>query len=239
MIQWTPFPVPDEDETRTVDDESALAEVDDETRSTIASVFGADALELLGDDETVESDERALLASALSTSSISRTAPGAKHILFELNEQQYAVAIENVVEILHLPLIRRLPRLPRWLKGVFNRRGEAVSVVDVREYFGLPSAYGAEEQRLLVARTDLGELTVGLIVDQIVGIRHLSAGSQQAGSLPMNTQLDEFLAATVELKGQFVGVLDMDRLLNSPRMRQFEQAESATNGRHNAQATGT
>jgi len=66
--------------------------------------------------------------------------PGKPYLQFILAGHDYAVGLTNVLEIGSPAAITPLPHVPEWLLGVSNLRGDILSVVDLRLFFGLPRA---------------------------------------------------------------------------------------------------
>lgn len=60
--------------------------------------------------------------------------------LIVLDQEIYAMDINQVREVLDFKKITKIPRMPDFIKGVINLRGGVVPVVDLRLKFGLPRA---------------------------------------------------------------------------------------------------
>ena len=147
---------------------------------------------------------------------------GSKHVLFVLDDTPYAVPMQNVLELQRLPKITSLPSVPAWLRGVTNLRGEVLSVVDLRSLLGLPEAANDISQRLIVVRSTQEEIATGWIVDRVIGVRRLTTDDMQSCSSMTTGAAVRFLSGLVECDDQLVAVLDVNRVLSSPEMRQFE-----------------
>lgn len=83
---------------------------------------------------------------------------------FAAGEQAYALGIFAVGEILKIPKIYSLPKVPAFLKGVIDLRGAIVPVLDFRERLG-QGAVDLKTGRVVVAL--LGGKTAGLLVDSV------------------------------------------------------------------------
>lgn len=188
---------------------------------------------LLSSDKTAPAEELSLHELAakiaretLGTSSSERdsesTTSGVKHLLFVLDDTSYAVPMENVLELQRLPHITPLPLSPGWLRGVTNLRGEVLSVVDLRSLLGLPPAASSVSQRLVVVRSTAEEIATGWIVDRMIGMRRLAMDDMQPSSMLTIGAAVRFLSGIVDCEGQLIAVLDVNRVLSSPEMRQFE-----------------
>ena len=148
--------------------------------------------------------------------------PTVKHVLFSLNDSHYAVPMSNVLELLRLPNITALPNVPDWLRGVTNLRGDVLSVVDLRTLLGLPVAVGSVSQRLIVVRSTREEIATGWVVDGVIGIRGIALEDLKPCSTLMTGMAASFLSGIVEQDEHLIAVLDVNRVLSSPEMRQFE-----------------
>lgn len=145
-----------------------------------------------------------------------------KHVLFVLDDTTYAVPMQNVLELQRLPRITPLPSVSEWLRGVTNLRGEVLSVVDLRSLLGLPAAESHVSQRLIVVRSTLEDIATGWIVDRVIGVRRLAAEDVQPSSTLTTGAAMRFVSGVVDCEDHLVAVLDVNRVLSSPEMRQFE-----------------
>lgn len=145
-----------------------------------------------------------------------------KHVLFVLGDTTYAVPMQNVLELQRLPRITPLPSVSEWLRGVTNLRGEVLSVVDLRSLLGLPAAESHVSQRLIVVRSTLEDIATGWIVDRVIGVRRLAAEDVQPSSTLTTGAAMRFVSGVVDCEDHLVAVLDVNRVLSSPEMRQFE-----------------
>ncbi len=87
-----------------------------------------------------------------------------KFLTFRLAENEYAIDILAVREIIGVPDITVVPQMPEFVKGVINLRGKVIPVVDLRQRFGLGETQHTEETCIIVI--DTGQDT-GLIVDAV------------------------------------------------------------------------
>ncbi len=84
-------------------------------------------------------------------------------------------SMDDVAEIIPVPRITRVPGVKRWLLGIANLRGKVISVSDLRDFLtGRPTVQLPSSQ-IVVVRA--GGWDYGLLVDEIVGMRHF--GQQQ------------------------------------------------------------
>jgi chemotaxis signal transduction protein len=96
-----------------------------------------------------------------------------------------------------------------------------LSVVDLRTYLGLdPTSLHAG--RVLVVRLSDEELSLGLLVDRVDHIASVAADGVRPPESPLEGALAPYLAGIAHLAGRAAAVLDLDALLTSPDLRQFD-----------------
>ncbi len=87
-------------------------------------------------------------------------------VSFQVAEQEYAVPIESVQEIVQFPdQLVRVPRAESHVLGVMTLRSRLLALVSLRCLFGLPAREADEHTRIVVIR--LGEVAVGLTMDSV------------------------------------------------------------------------
>ena len=73
----------------------------------------------------------------MSVSSITDTK---QYLTFRIGEEDFALEVSNVREILEFTAITKVPKTPEYMRGVINLRGSVVPVLDMRLKFGLEEA---------------------------------------------------------------------------------------------------
>lgn len=87
-------------------------------------------------------------------------------VSFEVSAQEYAIAIEDVQEIVQVPEnIVHIPRAGSHVLGVITLRNRLLPLVSLRSLFGLHLQDLDEKSRIVVLA--LGSATVGLVVDGV------------------------------------------------------------------------
>ncbi len=147
-----------------------------------------------------------------------------KHVVFELDGTSYAVPLTNVLEIQRVPQMTALPHVPDWLRGVTNMRGDVLSVVDLRMLLGIAMAERSQDERMVVVKSTSEELAIGWIVDRVIGIRGIAPGEVKPCSTLPADLVASFIAGIIQRDDRLIAVLDVNHVLSSPELRQFELA---------------
>lgn len=85
-------------------------------------------------------------------------------VVFQLGNELYGVDIGLVRGVEALSSITRIPRTPRYIKGVINLRGRVIPVVDLKLRLGLPTQAIADYK---IAVIEADGQTIGVMVDGV------------------------------------------------------------------------
>ena len=91
----------------------------------------------------------------------------------------YGIDAEQVETIITDHTITRLPRVPHYVRGIINLRGQIIPIIDIRLRLGKPQA---EESCIIVV--NIGSDCMGILVDGVDKMVDVSRDS----ILPMPTQ---------------------------------------------------
>ena len=94
-------------------------------------------------------------------------------VVFKIGDEEFGVEINQVREIVKLVSITRMPKAPVFIEGVVNLRGQIITVIDLAKRLDLPSTGKTDATRIMVV--EVGEDTVGMIVDSVSEVLRLSA----------------------------------------------------------------
>lgn len=88
-----------------------------------------------------------------------------KYLVFDLDKQEYAIAIQYVVDIINVQPVTRVPSCPDFVRGITNLRGKVIPIIDVRIRFGKQQQDYNERTCIIVV--ELGDVSVGMIIDSV------------------------------------------------------------------------
>lgn len=140
----------------------------------------------------------------------------AQLVVFRLGSGQFAAPITRVREILRPVRVTRMPRVAGFVKGLFNLRGQVLSLIDTKARLGLPAVAvegtGRDVKARVMVVEALGE-PVGMMVDEVVEVLRCDEAALQAPDNVIGSAAGQFLAAVLDLDGRLVLTLDLDRLV--------------------------
>ena len=132
-----------------------------------------------------------------------------------VGEEEYAVGVLRVREIIQYHAVTRVPRTPEWVRGVINLRGSVVPVVDLAVKFGLPAAAPGRCTCIVLVEALVEDepVVMGMIADEVRQVVDLPAGAvQQPPAFGTRVRVD-YLEGMGRVADRMVLLLDVDRLL--------------------------
>ncbi len=139
----------------------------------------------------------------------------AQYVTLGVAGELFAASVERVQEILEMRPVARLPQAPPNLLGMIDVRGQGIPVLDLRLTLGLPAADDTENTRIVVLNVNSGArmMTVGLRTDRVFEVTVLDADDLEPAPTISGNWRDHSVAGIGRRNGNFVTVLDLDRLL--------------------------
>lgn len=89
-------------------------------------------------------------------------------VIFNLDEQSYALYLAAVKRIVRLVEITPLPKAPEIVLGILNLQGEIIPVVNIRRRFRLPERETDLNDQLIIAK--IQRRTFALAADSVSGV---------------------------------------------------------------------
>ena len=136
---------------------------------------------------------------------------GGKYLIFQLDNEEYGIAIPKVREILGLMDITKVPQSPDSVEGTINLRGKVIPVIDLRSKFGLARTEYNEQTCIIVV--DVG-MMMGIIVDAVSEVNDIPSTSiepPRSGSI-----IDaSFILGMGKVKDEVKILLDIDKVLTA------------------------
>jgi purine-binding chemotaxis protein CheW len=87
-------------------------------------------------------------------------------VVFELDNEEYAVEIIDLQEIIRIPEITPIPNSPKFISGIFNLRGKIIVVVDLEKRFNLVRDVEIANTGHIII-TEVNDNNYGIIVDRV------------------------------------------------------------------------
>ncbi|MFP4369280.1 MAG: chemotaxis protein CheW [Candidatus Kapaibacterium sp.] len=135
-----------------------------------------------------------------------------RYLTFRLGNEEYALEIRYVIEILGIQKITEVPNIPKFIKGIINLRGMIHPVIDVRKRFGLKPEEYDERTCIIVIRFD-NSASIGLIVDEVSEV--VTIRKEQISPPPQTKKgsQSKYISGIGRMEEGVKFILDIDKLL--------------------------
>lgn len=90
-------------------------------------------------------------------------------LVFQLGQERYGVDVQAVRSVRPITTLTRVPGLPSFYSGVVNVRGQIVSVLDLRPFFGMTVETVARELVIV----NMNGLQLGLLASHVEDVAHV------------------------------------------------------------------
>ncbi|CAJ1002455.1 MULTISPECIES: chemotaxis protein CheW [Brevibacillus] len=146
-----------------------------------------------------------------------------KVIVFRLKDEEYGVEVNQVKSIEKLEHITRVPRTPKFVKGVINLRGVVTPIIDLRSRFGLEETAYGESTRIIIV--GVGELEVGLIVDAANDVIDIPIDAIEPPPEVVGGVEAAYLRGVAKLEKRLLILLNLDKVLSNEEIKQLDALE--------------
>jgi purine-binding chemotaxis protein CheW len=149
-------------------------------------------------------------------------ATGRPLVVFSLDDQHYALALDRVQRSIRVVAITPLPEAPAIVLGIIDLGGVVIPVINIRMRFNHPPREVCLPDHLIVAST--GKRTVALLVDETKGVIEVSPESYApAGEILPRLELVD---GAMKLEDGLILIHDLERLLSLEEETAIDRALS-------------
>jgi purine-binding chemotaxis protein CheW len=137
-------------------------------------------------------------------------------VIFTLGGEVYAFESFYAAEIIRIPRLVKVPRVPEIIAGVFNLRGEITAAVDFRPILGLPQPPLGSGGRIIVVKSE--KFATGLLAEAVLGVEALQLGTFESVAKSLPGSQREYVRGQLHKDEHHIMLLDIAKLLAAPQM---------------------
>ena len=145
-------------------------------------------------------------------------------IVFKQADEEYALPISQIKEVVLTPSVAKVPQTPPFIKGVANIRGNLIAIIDLEKKFGLSKANdneGINANYTLVIESE--EFKVGVLVKEVPNTLSVSTNNidNSSGIMQYSTLDENSIKGIVKVKDRMIILIDMIQMMQSEEMKNF------------------
>lgn len=136
---------------------------------------------------------------------------GDRYLCFSLGSEEFAIPLLCVKEVIAIPDVTPVPFTPSHFLGIMNLRGQVISVLDLRQKFGI-KASNSNETAVIIC--DLNPLCIGVVVDSINSV--LAPAQADVSDKPeiQSDKSTEYITGVYRKDKRLVLFLDISKTLS-------------------------
>jgi purine-binding chemotaxis protein CheW len=148
-----------------------------------------------------------------------------EYLIIRCSGKRYGLPATNCREVLKLPRLVRVPRLPEHLRGIFNLRGEIVAVTDICPLLGQGVQADHDSARLVIVEE--GAIKTALLVEFVEGLTGVNEEDVEPLAEGAGTGARDLISGKIVQGENVLVLLSLGKLLERPEMivDQKEQAK--------------
>lgn len=134
-----------------------------------------------------------------------------KYICFSLGNEEFAIPLLSVREVLGVPQVTPIPQAPSYFLGIMNLRGSVISVMDLRNKLGIKPKPSDETGVIIL---DLGDYYLGVVVDSVNSV--YSVNSDEISEKPVmdNQKSYDYISGVFKKDQRLILLVDMAKALS-------------------------
>ena len=147
-------------------------------------------------------------------------------VSFRLGRETFATTVSQVREIRKVEDITRVPKMPHYIEGVMNLRGQITTVIDLKKRLNIASdgPSRSDQSRIIVA--EIGDNQLGIIVDAVEDVMRVPKESISPPPKTLAGIESAALTGISKLPDRLIMMLDMEKVMNGAEVIRHGQAPS-------------
>lgn len=99
-----------------------------------------------------------------------KTAPNTefRYSILRISGKYFGIEVQHVREVCLFPVITKVPNVHKSILGVFNLRGQIVSVIDIRKIMNLPDQKITDDNFVVIIESK--DITLGFVVEKVLDV---------------------------------------------------------------------
>jgi len=130
-------------------------------------------------------------------------------VTFKVGRGEYGINVQQVREIVTFRSCTKIPRVPSFIEGLMNLRGQVVLIVNLREFLEISNEDDEEIGKEIII-IDTPRSHIGFLVDQVFGVVRVS--SKDIEPPPVASQ--NVLSGIYKRDEKLTMIMDANRVLS-------------------------
>jgi len=129
-------------------------------------------------------------------------------VTFSLGKGEYGIDVNQVREVVTYRECTKIPKVPSFISGLMNLRGQVVLVINLRDFLEISGEEEGTSKTVIII--DAPKRNFGFLVEEVFGVTRLSAKDIEPP--PMSSQ--DIIKGVFKRGEDLVMIMDAHRVMN-------------------------
>ena len=155
-------------------------------------------------------------------SAVSQDAQSLQSLHFRVGQYDLLLPLDTSTEIINKIDYSPIPISRPWLMGVASRRGQLLTLIDLKNFLFATEANSSLKNKRIIA-TKAGQVFLGLVVDQVVGMARLwEMQSEASHPADWDHAIVELLRGIYRVEDTYFGLCDIEKIVHNQRFMEMQ-----------------
>jgi purine-binding chemotaxis protein CheW len=145
---------------------------------------------------------------------------------FLLGTEIYGIEVKSVREVIEFKTVFKIPRMPKYIRGVINLRGEIVPVIDLSSRFNKDKIIEVKKTTCIVIveiqdKMDGAFVHIGVTVDAIKAVTDIPDSLLEGPPSFGSNIRSDFIKSIGKVNDIFIFILNTDKVLDIEELSDF------------------
>ena len=146
-------------------------------------------------------------------------------LLFQIDDAEYAITIQNIKEIIRYQKVNHLPNVGGHIKGIISLRNRIIPIISIRKLLYNENRESDTENRIIII--DNGNLTFGIAVDRISSMIKINQKTANANNHGVISDKKRIVKNVIEIEStkKLILLLDSMKLITNEDMEEIRKSD--------------
>jgi purine-binding chemotaxis protein CheW len=135
-------------------------------------------------------------------------------VSFLLGKETFAIVVSQVREIRKVEDITKVPKMPQYIEGVMNLRGQITTVIDLKKRLNIVSDGPSRSTQSRIIVAEVGDNQLGIIVDAVEDVMRVPKESISLPPKTLSGSESSALTGISKLPDKLIMMLDLSKVIN-------------------------
>jgi purine-binding chemotaxis protein CheW len=145
-----------------------------------------------------------------------------QYIIFNLGEEEYAVPISIVEEIVKISNLIKVPKSKSYFAGIMDIRGKVVRMIDLSKKLNIRTQEDIPQDRAIVIK--IGGKSIGVIVDKVSHVVHFPQSQIDPPPPSVKGISSRYILGVGKKDNRFIFLIDIEKILSVEEINEMSLA---------------